>query len=267
MIKFYDSDICTVFFENEIRKTIVNIAQKCKYDVKEKNGYHMLREDGKIGLAGRMWHDLNPHEWCRLPMFYLAAYHVTGSNEWKDMYLKYRNEAIENSTGHIPENNRCYATLQMQCSLRFIYDYDDDLDAKEKVKNIMIKNAMYGVKKATENSLKYCKEEHKDDIYFRFKKWNNVENYVELKGIYEGKGYINPAQSESKLNKAFYPVREIAEGALVSVLCPDFEIPCYLIKAVENMADIIDFKKISSVYAPLLLSCAYFCIKERQSEC
>ena len=264
MIKFYDSDLCTLLFKNEIRKTVVNIAQKCKHDVKQRNGYHLLREDGKIGIAGKMWHDLSYHEWARLPMFYLAAYHVTGDNEWEDMYLKYRDEAIENSKGHNPKNARCYATLQMQCSLRFIYDYDNDVSVKEKVKDIMIKNATYGVKKAIDNSNEYCKVTHNDELYYRFKKWNKVDFPMELKGIYDGKGYINPAQSESKLNSAFYPVREIAEGALIATTCPDFKIEDNLLKAVEIMADVIDFKKYSNIYAPLYLSCAYFCIKEKQ---
>ena len=36
----------------------------------------MLREDGTIGKVNKMWGDIGPHEWMRLPMFYLAAYAV-----------------------------------------------------------------------------------------------------------------------------------------------------------------------------------------------
>ena len=254
VLRFYDSELCDEVQKQRIRVAINGIARKCERDVIGKNEYHMLREDGSVGMVNKMWEDVGTHEWLRLPMFYLAAFYVSGDEHWKCMYLKYRDEALEKSMSHNPEKMRCYGSLQMQCSLRVIYDYDKEKCVSEKVMDLMQRNALYGKEKALKNSREYCREEHQKDINFRFCKWDNVEP---LKmGIFKGYNNDNPAQSERKDNPAFYPVREVAEGAIMALMCPGFEITDDLRDAVNNMAENIDFEKHSSIYAPLLLSCA-----------
>ena len=207
-----------------------------------------------------MWGGVGAHEILRLPMFYLAAYHVTGEESYREMYLRYIDEALEGSLSHKPETMRCYCSLQMQCSLRVVYDYDDDPRVKAKALAIMLKNAEYGTKKAISNSMEFCKPEHREDINYRFHKWNEVEP-IDM-GTFGGFRYINPAQSERKDNRAFYPVREVAEGAAVAAICPEYKVSQELMRAVENMAESIDYKRHSSVYAPLLMACAHVACKE-----
>ena len=146
----------------------------------------------------------------------------------------------------------------MQCSLRTVYEYDPTL--RETLLEIMKKNAEYGTKKAIFNSREFCKPEHQIDINYRFRKWNQVEprNMGHLNGF----DYINPAQSERKDNVAFYPVREVAEGAMVAAMCPENRISEELALAVDNMASCVDFEKHSSIYAPLLLASAHISCKE-----
>lgn len=256
ILRFYDSELCDNIQKDRIREALVNIAEKCVRDVTEQNDYQMLRDDGKVGLVNKMWGNIGTHEWSRLPMFYLAAFHVTKDTCWQEMYLRYRDEAIENSIPHKPHTMSCYTTLQMQCALRVMYNYDESV--REKIKPIMEKNALYGKEKAINNSIEYRKAEHQNEINYRFRQWNKVEDPFITGGIYEGLGYFNPAQSDRKDNPAFYPVREVAEGAIMAAICPDFEITKELTSCVIKMAEAIDFKKHSSIYAPLLLSCAYF---------
>jgi len=139
-----------------------------------------------------------------------------------------------------------------------VYDYDPTM--REKLLGIMKKNAEYGAKKAIVNSREFCKPEHQNEINYRFRKWNEAE--PRNMGHFGGFDYINPAQSERKDNVAFYPVREVAEGAMVAAMCPKTRVPDELIAAVDSMASCVDFEKHSSIYAPLLLASACILCKE-----
>ena len=152
----------------------------------------------------------------------------------------------------------------MQCSLRVVYDYDTNGENREKALEIMKKTAEYGVKKAVANSKELCKPEHKGDINYRFHKWSEVE--PRNMGFFGGFEYINPAQSERKDNRAFYPVREVAEGAVLAAMCPEHAVSSELFDAVENMACAIDYSRHSSVYAPLLLACAKAALEENKTK-
>jgi len=261
-LRLYDSPLCNEKQGREIRRILTDVADKCIRDVVPENGYHMTRSDGGIGLVGKMWDGVGTHEALRLPMFYLAAYHVTGEARFWEKYREYRDEALEISLVHKPTTMRCYCSLQMQCSLRAIYDYDNDVQVKKKTLAIMQKNAEYGREKALQNSQVFCQPERQTDINYRFRKWNAVE--PRNLGHHNGFDYINPAQSERKDNCAFYPVREVAEGAIMAAICPEFSVSDALLAAVENMAACIDLKRHSSIYAPLLLACAHIlCRKSR----
>ena len=257
-LRFYDSPLCDEYQRAKIRRVLASVADKALRDVKPENGYHMTRSDGSVGLVCKMWGGVGAHEILRLPMFYLAAYHVTDNEKYKREYLKYTDEAIEGSLSHRPEAMRCYCSLQMQCSLRVVYDYDPTM--REKLLEIMKKNAEYGAKKAIVNSREFCKPEHQNEINYRFRKWNEVE--PRNMGVIGGFEYVNPAQSERKDNVAFYPVREVAEGAIMAAMCPLYLASDELSEAVDNMACAIDYSRHSSVYAPLLLICAKAAIEE-----
>lgn len=259
-LRFFDSPLCDTEQRAQIRRVLTDVADKCARDVTPENGYHMTRADGTVGVVGKMWNGVGAHEILRLPMFYLAAYRVTGDEKYREQYSKYIDEALDGSRAHKPEAMRCYCSLQMQCSLKIVYDYDDDPTVRSKALEIMLKIAEYGAKKALFNSAEYCKPEHREEIDYKFRKWNEVE--PRNMGHFGGFDYINPAQSERKDNKAFYPVREVAEGAIMAAMCPNYKVSDELIRAVENMAKAIDYKRHHSVYAPLLLACAHISCRE-----
>lgn len=77
-VRFYDSELSDEMQKETVRRTLVNLAKKCLREVTPENDYMLLRADGKESLVNTMWGNLGPHEFLRLPMFYLAAFHVTG---------------------------------------------------------------------------------------------------------------------------------------------------------------------------------------------
>lgn len=262
-LRLYDSPLCDEAQRTEIRRVLCAVADKCKRDVIPENEYQMTRADGSIGIVCKMYGGVGAHEILRMPMFYLAAYHVSGDQRYKTEYDKYIDEALDGSRLHRPESMRCYCSLQMQCSLKVVYDYD--VERREKTLEIMKKMADYGTKKAVLASAEFCKPEHRGEIGYKFSKWNEVE--PRNMGHFGGFDYINPAQSERKDNRAFYPVREVAEGAIMAAMCPDYKVSHELTDAVENMAAVIDFEHHYSIYAPLLLSCAHILCAENLKKC
>ncbi|MBR2973342.1 MAG: hypothetical protein IKC41_03915 [Clostridia bacterium] len=261
LFSYFKSELCDAEIKEKIKDSLVRIAKKCERDITTENDFQMLRFDGKIGIVGKMWGAVSPHEWLRLPMFYMAAYQVSGDKHFKELYESIVHEALENS--FLPmKKMRSYCLLQMQYSMRLIFDCTDDDGIKTKLMSLMRKNAEIGEKTSLKNSAEYMKPEHKQEIAYRFRKFDALEPIAT--SIEHGVQYYNTAQSERwEENPAFYPVRGVAEGAMMALLCPDFKKTKELLTAVENMADAIDYDNHYSVYAPLLLTCAYISCKEK----
>lgn len=257
-LHFYFSPLSDSEQRARIRSVLTDIAEKCRREVTAENDFNMLREDGTVGKVNKMWSDIGTHEWMRLPMFYLAAFAVTGEPDYEKLYMQYRDAALQNSVSHSPEQSRCYCSLQMQCSLRAVYDYVTDQAFRADLLALMKRLADYGEKKAIENSAEFCKPFYQPDLSCRFRPWNriNLHDY----GVFEGYRYLN--SREPVENRTFYPVREVGEGAMLAAMCPERPVSQALVRAVLNMAGAIDFQKHSSVYAPLYLACAYALCKE-----
>ncbi len=260
LTRYYFSDLCEKNVKERIRRAIVAVADKCRNDVTAENDFNMLREDGSVGKVNKMWGDIGAHEYMRLPMFYLAAYRISGNDDYFSLYRKYIDEAIEKSHAFNEKTSRLYCSLQMMCSLKFVYNYDEDENIKKSMLPLMKRLALYGEDKAVNNSIEFSKQKHRCELDYAFKMWKQVN--MKDDGYFNGCRYLNPGQSELSENVAFYPVREVGEGAILAAMCPERRVSSELPKAVLRMANVIDTKKQSSVYPLLYLPCAYaLCIE------
>lgn len=259
------SDLCDEGTKERIKNAVVSVAEKCRREVIAENDFNMLREDGSVGMVNKMWGCIGAHEYMRLPMFYLAAYKVSGEGEYFTLYRKLRDEALEKSLDYDEKRSRLYCALQMMCSLRFVYDYDEDDSFKNKLLPLMKRLAQYGEEKAINNSIEFSRHEHRQELDYAFKKWRSVNMHD--RGVFGGYRYLNPAQSELGENVAFYPVREVGEGAILASMCPERPVSDLLFEAVIRMAGAIDINKQSSVYALLYLPGAYALCLENKRYC
>lgn len=254
-VRFYDSPLCDAAQREDIRMRLAAIAERCERQVTEENGWHLLREDGTVGKVNCLWGNLHLHEWLRLPLCYLAAYHVTGDLRWEHRYRQYRDEALASSRFTELPKYRMYCFLQMQYSLRTVYDLDPDEKLRSVLREIMEQLAEYGERIAVANSREYRKPCYRGALGDRFRTWDAVEPLRQ--GIFEGYNYDNPAQSENRmLYPTFYPVRDIGEGAMIVALCPDRAVSAELSEAVWGMAEVLAMLEPTTVYAPLYLWCA-----------
>ena len=260
-VRLFDASFCPSDVKEQIKKVLTVIAEKCLRDVTPENEFNLLRCDGRFEKVAKMWGpDIGPHECLRLPMFYLATYHVTGDPKWHDLYMRYRDEAIERTFGFEPEKSYCYVSLQVQYSLKLVYDLDPDV--RKKLLPMMEFLADLNEQRAIEKSQRFTAPEMQETLYYPLYPWDAVEP-LDL-GDFGGYPLLNPAQSENPDNIAYYPVREVGECASVATLCPGRKVSPALMPAVESMLKAIDLNRYYSVYAPLLLSCAYMLYLEHQ---
>ena len=146
---YYFSTFCDDETKTQIKTIFTQIADRMTECVVKENDYEFLREDGKIGLCFKMWGEVGKHEYLRLPMFYLAAFVVSGDEKYNELYLKYRDEAIEKSFGlEYEKSQTAYPILQMQYSLKFVCDFDENV--KDKCQELMSLASNAFAKKANE---------------------------------------------------------------------------------------------------------------------
>lgn len=259
-IRFYRSPLCEEPQKLLIRQILAEIAEKCQRDVTVEHDFRLLRADGRPGLVSKMWGDIHPHECLRLPMIYLAAFYATGDARWNQLYHQYRDEALNRTFSFYLQRQRCYVLLQMQYSLRLIYELDPDPTIRPRMLSFMEELARFGESRAMANRAELCMPARAKDLCYPFHPWDQVTP-IDM-GEFEGFRYLNPAQSERKENTAFYPLREIGEAASVAALCPERRISESLIAAIQDMINAMDYDHHYSVYGPLLLACGHMLCRE-----
>ncbi len=260
-LRLYNSALADSEQKEAIKKVIISVAKRMECNVTPENNYNFLRYDSETSIAGKMWGELGAHEYMRLPFFYAAAWYVSGDEHWYDLYIKYRDEAFQKqSTFNAASYGlRCYPVLQMQYSLRGIYDIDTDPEFRTKCLNFMQSVAEYYQSFAVSESKRICAEINEEHYYYQYKPWNKVKMLYQ--GIIGTRPYFNSAQSEMRENRGFYHIRNVGEAVSILALCPEFKISEEQFAALQNLSDAIDYTKICN-YSPMLLACGWWLAKE-----
>ncbi len=259
--RFYYSGLATEAEKASMRRVLVAMSEMCEEDVVEKNQYNILREDGEIGIVCQMWGDIGPHEYLRLPMLYLITWKTTGDLHWRDMYLRYRDEALEKTYPFDHTGSRTYVGLQLQYSLHMVWDLDEDPAFRGKCLELMRKYAEIYEKKAVYQARDLVKPERIPGLAFKYYPWNKIR--AQFVGFIGGKAYYNPGQSEFRENTALYPIRAVGEGLAVSALCPGYEISEEAQALLCQLSDVIDYED-HYTYAPMTLFNAYWLLEENR---
>ena len=252
LTRLYFSPFCLDEQRQKIKEIFVCVADRMARFVTKENDYEFPREDGKNGLCFKMWGEIGKHEYLRLPMCYLAAYLVSKDEKYKDLYLKYRDEAVAKSFGIDYENEQtAYPILQMQYSLKYIYDFDDDATVKSKCQELMKSASEVFAKKANEyyKALLDCTE----TLSYKYTPF-----YIQ-KAVYIGNiggiEYNNHNQDIYPENKAYYILRNIGDSIAIVALDGGFDED--LVEIIKKSADLIDYDNHYS-NAPIYLLNGYY---------
>lgn len=118
----------------EIKRVLSEVADRMTAQVIEANDWSFLQATGTGPTRGITKMRFNqPHESMRLSMIYAAAAAVTGNQDYRDLYLKYRDEGLENSMRPLLAWSPDYTLLQMQTSLELVLAEERDDDAKVRI--------------------------------------------------------------------------------------------------------------------------------------
>lgn len=260
-LRFYNSELCDERQKQNIRRVFTAFAKRMERNVVKENDYNFLRYDRKPSIAGKMWGNVGCHEYLRLPFFYASTWYVTGDEHWYEMYMKYRDEALEKTVkfNAADYGSRCYPVLQMQYSLRGLYDIDKDSEFKHRCLEFMQSVAKHYANVSVSESKRICKLINADENYYQYKPWNKVR--MLYMGIVGDRPYFNPAQSEMRENSGFYSIRNVGEAVSILALCPKFKIKCEQFEALENLCNAINYDRHCS-YAPMLSVCGWWLARE-----
>ncbi len=157
--------LCTKDEDAELRDYLVSFAEYAEKCVTKENGYCLLRTDGKPGIVSTMYgKKIDPHEWLRLPMFYLAAYDASGDRHWLNLYRQYRDECLDESYKLADGKywNYTFGIDQMQISTRLCYELETDAPYKERYLKLLKLTAAF-TEGVTE---KLLDEMQRDDLHF-----------------------------------------------------------------------------------------------------
>ena len=256
--RLYFSPLAGETQRESIRSLLTGMAEKMESEVIPENGWSFLREDGKAGFVGQMWGGVRPHEALRLPMLYLLTWKTTGETHWRDAYLRYRDEALESTLRFVPLSGASYVGLQLQYSVRLVYDLDDDPSVRENCLSFMQKMAGPYGEMAAKQAEALMTPEGAQWLRIPYTSWEKSK--FRYAGCWGGKGYFVPEPSDVREHQAYYPLRAVGEGIAVAATCPAGAISDRSADILRRMADFIDWKQ-HRTCAPIALVEAYWLVK------
>ncbi len=257
--RYYNSSMSSEEEKAQIKQVLVWFAEKAERDVTEENGWYLLREDGRAGVVSRMYGDrLCGHETHRLPMIYMAAWEVSGDKHWLDKYNEYRDWATEYLEEHIEEEKTrawSYPLLQMQYSLRLLYDCEPDNAYKLRYGKLLNEIGSI-VEQYMDKGIEYL-----PNLTYRGPIGNwRYDAPFNMLYFFHGAAYFLPKVYED--NMLARMMRNFSEAYIIKALAPN----CKLSESEENkliqMCETLDFNK-SEGYWPLLFACAYWVLREK----
>ena len=231
MTHFYFSELSDELQREEIKGVLVEFAKKAERDVTKENSYCLLDELGAPALVCSMYgemykDDIMWHETCRLPMFYMAAYVVTKDSHWLEKYRSVRDWGLTTAED-IKIEPRIYegvfALMQMQISVRYLYDYETECEYKARYGALMKK-----VASSIDWYLDGLNGYFKDYVMPKtVKPWREVpkEFIFEKNWSLVGRQVLHPhVWLASSVDDVRKKLRNGSESIITQALCPNYQI-------------------------------------------
>lgn len=227
---YYDSPLCED--REKVRQLLVGYARRAERNITPENQYDYLRADGRQGIVANMWGDIGGHEFARLPMIYLAAWHVSGDPHWWDCYRAIRDEALE-KTFVIEKKDGFFAIMQMQVSLDVLWRYDEEY--REKYAAVMREAARrYEAYPVILADRAERENRHFDTLADPWRTLPVTEEW-EIGGIM----YAFLGRARFDRDEKFY-LSDVADPIIVQGLCPGFRIKEETVDALLRIIDRMD---------------------------
>lgn len=270
-----NSDLVSEEQKAVLRQILVWIAEKCERDVKPETGGWLMRLDGKPGIVSRLVHDgLGPHEYLRLPMFYMAAYEASGDEHWKRLYRQCADVLLPRAEKNFSEaywrhyaverQGYIYGVYQHQYSAKLLWDCEEDEAYRARYLKQMRRAAEYAeffMQEAYRNMDAVTGPEPRrrpwregmEDGYNYASRW-----VVPTSELFYGYRYQIPEviTDTSRPLQSRY-LRNAAEAVIVQCLCPGYAMTDFTKRAFLEFVEKCDFSG-ASTYWPMLFCDAWW---------
>ncbi len=242
MLHFYHSELSNAEQRESIKTALIEMAEKAERDVIEENDYCLLNEEGKPALVCEMANEnVVWHESLRMAMFFMAAYVVTNDGRWLEAYKKWREWGLDYAEEIQLTKERytgAFMLMQMQLSVKLLYDYEQETSYKERYGKLMEKVGEFS-KFYVFESLEYLKD---FEMPTTLPSWRDCpKKYVRKSNIYGYKVILNNIY-EAKKEGAARALRNGSESLVVQLLGPDDKIDQEQIAAFTKIVKTVSFK-------------------------
>ena len=259
--------------KSRIGRLLVGCARYAERCMTPESDFTLLREDGGPAKVSQMWTarpgvdldptdtiarygGISPHEALRLPQLYAAAYAVSGDAHWRTKELEVTDAGIEMSFGRMPRVANGHALLQMQLSVRQLWELEADGGRKDRYLKLM--NRVADLSQGTFERARATCEKIGFDFTASAIDWRTClmryEGYARWEeGTPEPVGdfrYFVPVRPESFV-AAHKALRETAESQLVLQLCPGRAVPAERTEHFEKVFSGIDYTRLHVSVGPV----------------
>lgn len=254
--RYMECGLCMKEQKETLTDMLVAFAEYAKKCVTPEKHYQLLRADGGDTMVCGMLH-VSPHEWTRLPMFYVAAWRFSGDEQWFDEYKKIRDVCIEKSYGIQKKYwEKPFCLAQMQDSLRILYDYEPDEKYRAKYQDLMNLVASYA-----DCSAKTIAEEAKKTgrkFNSALPNWRDMPmQYLYFWGAPKsGYGYYMP-QRPKKYEQDLWDLHNAGTNVILQARCPNRTVDWNIIDALHSIIELVDFED-HRTESPIFLLEAYW---------
>ena len=265
MLRYFRSPLCTDEQKKEIAAALCAFARKAERDVTAENEWCLLREDGRPALVCEMlgkgvaWHESN-----RLPMIYMAAYAASGDAHWKEAYLALREqtlafaEEIRFDTGFF---KNAFALLQMQLSLRLLYDCEEDEPYRARYLRLM-RRVTAGAEQYPPQALDYLSEHQMPRF---LPSWRNCPaDFVRDAGVSHGLAVIRPNVWRAGAGAGWWMLHNVADAILAQAYCPGRRVAQSQIDLFMRAVRLTDFENAFSDH-PVAFCAAYYALAANEA--
>lgn len=235
--RYYRSPLAGVGAKDTVRRILLGIADRMIRNVTPAHNYDFLRADGEpcpLGIC-RMW-NVQSHEAARLPMFYAAAWDVTGEKRYYDQYRKYVVEAVRQSET-IGKQHAAYVFVQILYSFDLLLAVEKDSALREDLAALRRRVAAMSLERA-ESSLAKLKTLTKKDLAVLGPDWRLVERW-DRQG-----GYLIPRWGEYR--KTWDLIREVGESTLAVFMAGDVSMREKALAIQREYLSLFDYDHLSS---------------------
>lgn len=251
---YFHSDLSSKEEKSEIVKLLTDVANFCEKHVTKENNWTLPRADGNPHRSSvcRMW-ESQAHEIARLPMFYAAAWSVSGNDRYLKCFNRYAYEAAERSMNLYSKSYRSFALMQMTLSCRLIHDLAPDAALKQKYAQVMDLIDEY----LNFNLLRAGTNCNTADFSAMMPNWHTIKRAEVITDC----GYALPERPEA-LQLAFQTIRDCTESIIAALLMPTPRVTLLRRRIFRAVLKTLTPEK-HCTFAPLFFPAAWYLAKHR----